>query len=406
MRIRSFLGLVPGADRAAAVASVPYDVVNREEAAQLAEGNPDSLLRASRADITLPADTPPYADIVYQTARENLEALQASGALVREAEPCMYLYRQSMGEHQQIGLVAVAHIDDYRNNVIRKHERTRPAKEDDRTRLASALEAHLGPVFLTYKERPEIDVLVAEIVASRPPDIDFVAPDEIGHSVWKIPGGAEFAALFDQVPVVYVADGHHRSASAARVGAERRAANPEHSGEEDYNWFLTVLFPGDQLKVLPYNRVVSDLNGLEPEALLEAARQRFDVVPVGDGAPTRAGEVRMYLAGKWYALSWEQGGAGDPVASLDVSVLQDQFLDPVLGIDDPRTNARVDFVGGIRGTEELEKRVDSGRDAVAFSMVPVTVGQLIAIADAGAIMPPKSTWFEPKLRSGLFIHTF
>jgi uncharacterized protein (DUF1015 family) len=405
MRIRAFAGLVPGEGKAAAVAAVPYDVVDRAEAAKLAEGNPDSLLHASRADISLPAGTDPYADEIYTTARANLDALQERGALVRESEPCLYLYRQTMGEHSQIGLVAVAHIDDYRDDIIRKHEKTRPAKEDDRTRLASTLEAHLGPVFLTYKERPEIDTLVSSIIDSRPADTDFVAADGIGHSVWRIPGGDELVALFDGVPLSYVADGHHRSASASRVGAERRAANPDHTGEEDYNWFLTVLFPGDQLKVLPYNRVVADLNGLEPEELFAEASKRFDVQIADNSVPTQAGEVRMYLAGTWYALKWEQEG-DDPVDSLDVSVLQDRLLEPVLGIDDPRTNSRVDFVGGIRGTKELENRVDSGRDAVAFSLYPVTVDQLIAIADAGAIMPPKSTWFEPKLRSGLFIHTF
>ncbi len=405
MRIRSFQGLVPAEGRAEAVAAVPYDVVDRDEAAALAAGNPDSLLHVSRADIGLPPDTPPYSDAVYAAAKANLDGLQERGALVREGEPCVYLYRQTMGDHSQVGVVAVVHIDDYRDDIIRKHEKTRPAKEDDRTRLASTLGAHLGPVFLTYKEQGAIDEAVREVMGARGADIDFVSPDGVGHSLWKIPGGGEFVALFDSVPVAYVADGHHRSASAARVGAERREANPDHSGEEDYNWFLAVLFPGEQLKVLPYNRVVADLNGLGPEGVLAAARERFDVEVAEDKVPARAGEARMYLAGTWYRLRWGQAG-GDPVAALDVSVLQDRFLAPVLGVDDPRTNPRIDFVGGIRGTGELEARVDSGRDAVAFSMYPVGVEQLMAIADAGAVMPPKSTWFEPKLRSGLFIHTF
>lgn len=404
MRIRAFAGLVPANGKAEQVAAVPYDVVDRSEAAALAEGNPDSLLHVSRADIAVPEDTDPYADEVYQKAAENLAALQERGSLVRESEACVYLYRQTMGDHSQTGLVAVTHVDDYLNDIIRKHEKTRPTKEDDRTRVASTLNAHLGPVFLTYREQADIDAAVAELTSAAP-DVDFMAPDGIGHSVWRVPGGGPFAELFEQVPLSYVADGHHRSASAARVGAERRAANPDHTGEEDYNWFLSVLFPGNQLKVLPYNRVVADLGGKSAAEVLAAAEELFNVTPSDSTELEGPGAVKMYLEGQWYTLAWDQAGE-DPVHSLDVSVLQERFLEPVLDIDDPRTNNRVDFVGGIRGTGELEQRVDSGRDAVAFSMYPVSVDQLIAIADAGEIMPPKSTWFEPKLRSGLFIHTF
>ncbi len=406
MKIRTFTPLVPAPGRAADVAAVPYDVVDRDEAAALAAGNPDSFLHITRPDIALPADAEPYSDALYAEARSRFDEFQQRGTLVREDAPCLFLYRQTMGDHAQVGLVAVAHIDDYGEDLIRKHEKTRPEKEDDRTRMASELGAHLGPVFLTYRAKPEIDAAVEAVTGSREPDIDFTAADGIGHAVWRVPGGGDFVELFGDVPLGYVADGHHRSASAARVGAERRAANPNHTGEEDYNWFLTVYFPDDQLKVLPYNRVVSDLNGLTPEAFLAAVGERFEMSEASDQAPPRPGEARLYTAGKWYALRWQADTGAGPVDALDVSVLQDRLLAPVLGIADPRTDKRVDFVGGIRGTQELERRVDSGRAAAALSLHAVTVDQLMAIADAGEIMPPKSTWFEPKLRSGLFVHTF
>ena len=405
LRVRAFQGLSPKPELAADVACVPYDVVNREEAAALSAGNPHSLMHVDRAEIDLPPDTDPYSDIVYATAKKNLAGLVSSGALVREPGPTIYLYRQQMGDHVQTGVAAVCHIDDYENDIIRKHEKTRKDKEDDRTRLIGTLGADTGPVFLTYRGRAEIDALVGG-QASLPPDADFVAPDGIRHSLWKVQETGPLEQAFSDVPLAYVADGHHRSASAARVGRERRGANPNHTGNEDYNWFLCVLFPADQLRILPYNRVVSDLNGRTPEEFLAKVRETFDVTKNAPPSPAAPGNVSMFLESRWIGLSWKTEPTADPVARLDVSVLQDRLLAPVLGIDDPRTSKRVDFVGGIRGTSELEERVKSGRAAVAFSMFPVTVDQLMDIADAGQIMPPKSTWFEPKLRSGLFIHTF
>ena len=404
LKIRAFQGLSPKPELAAQVACVPYDVVNREEAAALASGNPHSLMHVDRAEIDLPPETDPYSDVVYAAAKASLARLVSEGSLVRDGAPFIYLYRQQMGEHVQTGVAAVCHIEDYENDIIRKHEKTRKDKEDDRTRLIGALSANTGPVFLTYRERAEIDRLVAA-ETSRPPLHDFVAPDGIRHTAWRIQG-EELVCAFAAVPLAYVADGHHRSASAARVGRERREANPHHTGQEDYNWFLCVLFPANQLRILPYNRVVADLNGLNPDEFLKAVAARFEVSESAPAAPVAPGQVSMFLGGRWIGLTWKPAPDADPVSRLDVSVLQDTLLAPVLGIDDPRTNKRIDFVGGIRGTGELEERVNSGRAAVAFSMFPVTVDQLMDIADAGQIMPPKSTWFEPKLRSGLFIHTF
>jgi uncharacterized protein (DUF1015 family) len=405
LRVRAFQGLSPKPELAADVACVPYDVVSREEAAALAAGNPHTLMHVDRAEIDLPPETDPYSDIVYSTAKKNLDGLVSSGALVREQGPTVYLYRQQMGDHVQTGVAAVCHIDDYENDIIRKHEKTRKDKEDDRTRLIGTLEADTGPVFLTYRGRAEIDALVGG-QTSLPPAVDFVAPDGIRHSLWKVQETGPLSEEFAQVPLAYVADGHHRSASAARVGRERRAMNPHHTGNEEYNWFLCVLFPADQLRILPYNRVVNDLNGHTAEEFLARVRETFEVTEDAPASPAAPGNVSMFLDDRWIGLSWKTDPSADPVARLDVSVLQDRLLAPFLGIDDPRTSKRVDFVGGIRGTSELEERVKTGRAAVAFSMYPVTVDQLMDIADAGQIMPPKSTWFEPKLRSGLFIHTF
>ena len=405
LRIRAFQGLRPADELAAEVACVPYDVVDRKEAAELAKGNPKSLMHVDRAEIDLAADVNPYAPEVYAKALENFQALKSSGALVRETEPCLYIYEQQMGQHVQTGIAAVCHIEDYEKDIIKKHEKTRRDKEDDRTRLIGTLNANTGPVFLTYRDSADIDGLV-EKVRTEKPLYDFFAPDGIGHRVWRIAGGEQLVRLFAQIPVSYVADGHHRTASAVRVGVERRAANPSHTGLEDYNWFLAVLFPASQLRILPYNRCVKDLNGHSPEQFLAAVRERFTLAEGVAPSPEAPGRVSMYLGGKWYGLLWQPAPDADPISRLDVTILQERLLAPLLGIDDPRTNQRIDFVGGIRGTGELVKRVDSGRDAVAFSMYPTTVDQLMDIADANQIMPPKSTWFEPKLRSGLFIHTF
>ncbi len=405
MRIRAFQGLRPEPANALKVAALPYDVVSTDEARALAEGNPFSFLHVTRAEIGLPADSDPYSSQVYAKARENLDRLQNEGALVRESERCLYVYRQEMGKHRQTGLVAVSHIEDYENDLIKKHETTRRVKEDDRTTLNRTLEAHPGPVFLTYRGNKAIQELTDQATSGEP-FFDFVAPDGVRHIAWRVAGGESFEKAFAGIPVSYVADGHHRAASAARVGRERREANAGHTGEEDYNWFLSVLFPGDELNILPYNRVVTDLNGLSKEAFLEAVGQKAKVTK-GQGAnPDRPGLVGLYLDRAWYSLEFPEDASEGPIERLDVSRLQDKVLTPLLAIDDPRTSDRIDFIGGIRGTQELEKQVDSGAFAAAFSMYPVTVDQLMDIADAGAIMPPKSTWFEPKLRSGLFIHTF
>jgi uncharacterized protein (DUF1015 family) len=404
MRIRAFQGLVPVPALAPEVACVPYDVVDAKEAAALAAGKPRSLLHVDRAEIDLPPETDHYSAAVYAKANENFLKLQRDGALVRESEPCLYLYQQQMGAHRQRGLVAVCHVEDYDAELIKKHEKTRKDKEDDRTRLIDTISAGTGPVFLTYRDEPAVNALVAKLVQT-PPRHDFTAPDGIRHTVWRIPGGAEWVAAFGQVPCLYIADGHHRAASAARVARLRRARNPQHTGTEDYNWFLCVIFPAGELKILPYNRHVVDLQGATPDAFLAKVKATFGLEEGAAPSPTAGGRVSMYLGGKWYGLRCPVDPEADPVSRLDVSVLQDKLLAPLLGIDDPRTSKRIDFVGGIRGTGELVNRVDA-QGGVAFSMYPTTVAQLMAIADAGQIMPPKSTWFEPKLRSGLFVHTF
>ncbi len=404
MRIRAFQGLVPVPALAPEVACVPYDVVNAAEAAALAAGRPRSLLHVDRAEIDLPPDTNPYSDAVYAKARENFLALQRDGTLLRETEPCLYIYQQQMGAHTQRGLVAVCHVEDYDAELIKKHEKTRKDKEDDRTRLIGALGANTGPVFLTYRDELAVTALVNAKTRETPLH-DFTAPDGIRHTAWRIPGGAEWVAAFGRVPVSYIADGHHRAASAARVARDRRAANPAHTGAEDYNWFLCVLFPASELKILPYNRIVSDLNCHTPENFLAKVKATFGLEENAAPSPDAVGRVSMFIGGKWFGLRCPVDAKADPVARLDVSVLQDRLLAPLLGIDDPRTSKRVDFVGGIRGPDELVRRVNA-EGGVAFSMFPTTVAQLMAIADAGQIMPPKSTWFEPKLRSGLFTHTF
>jgi uncharacterized protein (DUF1015 family) len=414
LRIRAFQGLVPDPAQVADIACVPYDVLNTEEARVLAEGRPNSLLRVDRAELELPPETNPYSDEVYARAKQNFDRLQQAGALRREPAPALYLYRQQMGEHVQTGLAAVCHVDDYvhdrvpnprAKNVIKKHERTRPDKEDDRTRLIGTLRADTGPVFLTYRDRTGIDAIVARETAAAPA-YDFTAPDGIRHTAWRVADPAVIGKLvseFSALPAAYVADGHHRTASAARVGLELRQQG---EATPDSDWFLCVLFPASQLRILPYNRTVKDLNGLTPSQFLDAAAKVFSLVGGSTPEPSQPGDIRMYLAGQWYALHWQPDPGADPVSQLDVEGLQRRLLAPVLGIDDPRTSKRIDFIGGIRGTAELVKLVDSGKAAVAFSMYPTTVRQLMDIADAGQIMPPKSTWFEPKLRSGLFIHTF
>ena len=398
MNIRPFSAVRPAPEKAAAVAAVPYDVVDTAEARALAAGNPASFLHVSRPEIDMPDGTDCSSPAAYAQARKALDALRASGTLVQDDSPRFYAYRQVMGDHAQTGIVATFDTKDYLAGILKQHEKTRTDKEDDRTRHIEVLSAHTGPAFLTYKDDAEIDALVADACAGAPL-YDFVADDGIRHTVWEIPSASNerLQSLFAAIPAAYIADGHHRSAAASRYARE-------HSFEGESRWFLAVAFPASQLKILPYNRLVADLNGLTADALLAKAREVFTVTPAADGAPTSGRHARMFLAGSWYDLAWDVPEGTDVVSSLDVSVLQDRFLTPVLGIDNPRTSPRISFMGGIRGTDELRARVEDGRAAVAFSMFPVTVGEMMAIADAGAVMPPKSTWFEPKLRSGLFVH--
>ncbi len=405
MRIRSFQGLRPSADAVSRVVSLPYDVVSTEEARELAKGNPESMLHVVRAEIDFPAGQDPYADEVYAKAVENFQRLQESGALVRESEPCVFLYRQRMGDHSQTGVVAVSHVEDYDAGKIKRHERTRVAKENDRTRLTREIAANSGPVFLTFRDDPRIRSLIDGHCREKPL-YDLTAPDGIQHTVWRIPGGQEFVEAFKNVGAFYIADGHHRAASAARVGREAREANPNHTGEEDYNWFLSVLFPAPELKILAYNRLVLDKNDLSDVEILDRIQAVATVRRDVEAVPSEPREIRFYLSGHWYGVRLEPDEGADPVSSLDVSLLQDLILAPIFGIGDPRTDERIEFVGGIRGTDFLEKKVDQGEAGIAFSLFPVLVEQLMNIADADAVMPPKSTWFEPKLRSGFAIHTF
>lgn len=402
-----FRALRPRPGDAARVAAVPYDVVNTDEARALAEGNPLSFLRVSRAEIELPAGTDPYADAVYERAAQNFDALRTK-ALVVEDEPSLYFYRLHLGDHTQTGLAACFSLDEYDRDVIRKHERTRRDKEDDRTRHMLALRAQTGPVFLTYRASGDVD-RIAERATAGPPLFDFNAVDGVHHTIWRV-GGADRAALvaaFGRVPALYIADGHHRAASAARARTQMRerdaSATTLGDGADDTT-FLAVAFPHDQVQILPYNRVVMDLGGLAPDEFLHAVRERFDMT-AGQPTPARRGDIAMYFQRGWHTLRARVApDAADVIGSLDVSVLQEGLLSPVLQIEDVRTDKRIDFVGGARGAHELERLVDSGKAAVAFSLYPVGVGDLMAVSDAGAIMPPKSTWFEPKLRSGMLIH--
>ncbi|MFL5450032.1 MAG: DUF1015 domain-containing protein [Gemmatimonadales bacterium] len=405
MRLHSFPAIRPTPELASRVAAVPYDVVDRDEAAELARGNPHSFLHVGRSDIDLPDDTDPHDPRVYSGARAALERFIAQGTLIRDREPSLYLYRQIMDGRTQIGVVGCVHVDDYENDVIRKHEKTRPDKEDDRTRHVLTLNAHAEPVFLAYRGENRIDDLTVAVLRTEPL-YDFTAPDGVRHTVWRIPDNRALVQAFEAVPTAYVADGHHRSASAWRAGKERRAANRRHQGNEEYNWFLAVLFPADQLTILPYNRVVRDLAGKTPAEVLSDLAKVGRVTRTDNPRPPRPGTFCVYLDGAWHRVELDPGGIdrSDPIGSLDVSLLQDRVLGPILGVGDPRTDKRLEFVGGIRGTAELERRVSSGDMAIAFSLYPTTMEQLIAVSDAGKVMPPKSTWFEPKLRSGLFVH--
>lgn len=403
--IRPFRAVRPIVERSTKVASVPYDVVNTEEARAIAANNPLSFLHVSRPEIDLPDDTNIYSDEVYARAKQNYQQLFDEGTLITEEEPSLYVYRQVMGEHAQVGVVAAFSVDEYDNDLIKKHEKTRRDKEDDRTRHILTLRAQTGPVFLTYRADETIDAIVNEAMKTEPL-YDITADDEIRHTVWIANDANKLVDAFKEVSALYIADGHHRAASASRSRAALREENGKHDGSEEYNFFLAVAFPDNQLKILPYNRVVKDLNGQSSEEFLSEVKKVFDVSENANASPDASGKWSMYLNGNWYGLTLPSGveKPNDAVAGLDVSVLQDRVLDPILGIKDVRTDKRIDFVGGIRGTQELEKLVDSGKASVAFSLFPTTVDDLISVSDAGGIMPPKSTWFEPKLRDALLIH--
>jgi uncharacterized protein (DUF1015 family) len=407
--IRAFPGLRPAEGRAADVAAPPYDVMNEAEAREMAKGREWSFLHISRPEIDLPQGTDPYAPEVYQKAAENLTRMQQKGILVRDSKPCYYVYRLTMESHVQIGLAAAASVVAYDANRIKKHEYTRPAKEDDRVRQIDALNAQTGPVFLVYPSAPEVDQILRQVTEVTP-DMDVTAADKVRHEIWVLDDEAKVARLtelFDAMASLYVADGHHRSAAGSRVGAARKSANPNHTGEESYNYFLSVIFPHNQMQILDYNRVVKDLNGLDKTDFLARVAADFQLEPSQQPVkPQQPAEFGMYLDGQWYRLRLdaEKIPAQDPVARLDVSLLANHMIEPILGISDPRRDARIDFVGGIRGLTGLEKRVDSGEMAVAFSLYPTRMEDLMAVADADEVMPPKSTWFEPKLADGLVSH--
>jgi uncharacterized protein (DUF1015 family) len=408
-QLKPFKAFRPKPELAGQVASVPYDVVNTAEARAMAAGNPYSFLHVGRPEIDLPEATDIHADEVYAQGVKNLHRLIENGTLFQERTPCLYVYQQRMGDHVQAGLVGLCSVKEYEDGLIKRHEYTRKDKEDDRTRHVTEQAANAEPVFLAYRAVPYIDSLVDKIRAT-PPVYDVVTDDGIGHTVWIVSEETHIYTLnhlFDAVPALYIADGHHRTAAAIRYGQARRAATSEPSGDEPFESFMAVVFPHNQLKIMDYNRIVKDLNGLSSEAFLAALGEKFTVAPSQQRSPSAPASFGMYLDGKWYSLKAKPGTypADDPVRSLDVSILQENVLTEILGIKDIRTDTRIDFIGGIRGMDELEKRVAGGYK-VAFAMFPTSLEQLMSVADAGQIMPPKSTWFEPKLRSGLLVRTY
>lgn len=408
--IRPFIALRPKKDIAARVAAPPYDVLNREEAFAMAMGNDVSFLRINKPEIDVDTAIDVYDSRVYQRGADNLQKFINEGIMLRDSSACFYVYKQVMGEHSQVGLVAAASVEAYEQDLIKKHEFTRPVKEDDRVNHINTLGAQVGPVFLTYRARADIDELIAQVTATTP-EYDFVSDDGNQHVFWVVSDEGfvdKIQTAFDQVDCLYVADGHHRSAAAQRVKNLRKAANPTHTGEESYNFFSSVIFPDNQMQILDYNRVIKDLNGLSEEEFLDKIQACFNVKESPSGAikPAHEHQFTLYLNAQWYVLDiidglWDEN---DPVRRLDVSILQENLFSPVLGIEDQRLDKRIDFVGGIRGLGELEKRVNSGEFQLAFAIYPTSIQSLLAVADAGEVMPPKSTWFEPKLKSGLFVH--
>ncbi len=412
-----FRGVRPPKGLVKQIAAPPYDVVTSKEAREIAWGKEKNYLHISRPEIDLPDGIDEHEDRVYEQGRTNYRLFRKKGWLVQDPRPCFYVYKQAMplkgargGKHVQTGLVAVASAEDYDRGVIKKHEHTRPDKEDDRTRHISEINANTEPVFFTYPHKAALDKLVRSWCRKRP-EHRFRSDDGVEHTLWVVDDEKAIGRItghFAGMKRLYVADGHHRSAAAWRLWKERRAKNPRHTGREEYNFFLTVIFPDNQMNIMPYNRVVRDLNGLSADGFLGRLSAKFAVAPEGPDRPGGNRKFSMYLGGQWYLLKARPGSfdAGDPVARLDASILQDNLLGPVLGIENPRTDKRINFVGGIKGTKELKRLVDSGEYAAAFSLHPVTIRQLISVADSGRVMPPKSTWFEPKLKSGLFVHEY
>lgn len=406
--IQPFAGLRPQNTHTAGVIAPPYDVLNTQEAIARSEGKPWSFLHISRPEIDLPSNTDPYSPQVYAKGVENLQKMIDAGVLKQDNSPKYYLYQLVMGNHVQTGLVAAASVEAYDQGRIRRHELTRPDKEDDRVRQIDALNAQTGPVLLAYKQDHDLQAIIDRLIQTFP-NADVTADDNVQHRLWVVSNETDISTIsnrINQMPFLYIADGHHRSAAASRVAQQRREQNPQHSGDESYNYFLTVMFPDVQMKILSYNRVVKDLNGLDENAFLEKVRTVFKLQSSETAfQPTKCTEIGMYCNGKWYQLEIPVALIpNDPVQALDVSILSDQILDPILGIKDVRRDKRIDFVGGIRGLNELEKRVNSGEMAVAFAMFPTSLGELMSVADVDQIMPPKSTWFEPKLADGLVSH--
>ncbi|MBG0781899.1 MAG: DUF1015 domain-containing protein [Bacteroidales bacterium] len=410
--LKAFKGWRPPANIVKELASRPYDVLNSTEARQEAAGNPYSLLHIIKPEIDLPEDIDLYSEAVYNKAAENFKLFRDKKWLVQDEKPCLYIYAQTMKGKTQYGIVGCAGVEDYMNNVIKKHELTRPDKEEDRMKHVRVTNANMEPVFFSYPAKKEIDEIVEAFVNENKAVYDFIADDGIGHHFWVIDQQKlidRLIQLFEQLPATYVADGHHRTAAAALVGNEKKEKNPNHTGKEEYNYFLAAHFPDDQLTIIDYNRVVKDLNGLSKEEFLAKLEKRFTLDKKGKDSvkPSHLHEFSMYLDGEWYILTAKPDtyDDNDPIGVLDVTILTKEVLEPILNIQDLRRSKRIDFVGGIRGLDELSKRVDSGEMAVAFALFPVSMKQLIDIADSGNIMPPKTTWFEPKLRSGLIVHS-
>ncbi len=409
--IRPFRGLRPRPEFAPKVAAPPYDVLSSDEARELVKNNPISFLRVNKPEVDFPSDHNPTGKDVYETGRKNLQKLIDDGIMCRDAEECFYLYRLTWQGRSQTGLMALTSVDEYNNGLIKKHEHTRPAKVSDRADHIQGVNAQVGPVFSIFRHNDEIKAIFTGI-RENTPLIDFTTPDEVRHEMWVVADPKTVNALveaFGKLPALYIADGHHRSAAAAEVARRRKEANPNHTGNERYNFFMNVLFPDEQLRILAYNRVVQGLNGLTADSLFEKAADKFTTTPSDKSVePSKHYDFGVFVAGKWYTLTCKPGlvDEKDPVNSIDAAVLTEHFLTPYLGIGDVRTDERIDFVGGIRGVAELERLVNEHRFDISFSLYPVSVAQLLAVADANAVMPPKSTWFEPKLRSGMVVNLF